>query len=108
MELLFSYGTLQQASIQLNVFGRLLVGELDQLSGFRLSKLDIKDQVNFATTSYPVVVFTDSPHDVVSGTVYQLSSSELLRADLYETQAYQRHKVSLVSKKTAWVFTATE
>ncbi|MDE4940393.1 gamma-glutamylcyclotransferase, partial [Francisella tularensis subsp. holarctica] len=33
MELLFSYGTLQQEEVQLTVFGRKLVGQKDSLKG---------------------------------------------------------------------------
>ncbi|MGH9961724.1 MAG: gamma-glutamylcyclotransferase, partial [Pyrinomonadaceae bacterium] len=37
MPLLFSYGTLQQESVQLSTFGRLLQGQGDALLGFEQS-----------------------------------------------------------------------
>ena len=43
MPLLFSYGTLQQAAVQLSTFGRLLAGQPDELVGFELSVLRVED-----------------------------------------------------------------
>jgi hypothetical protein len=40
---LFSYGTLQKEQVQLETFGRLLQGEKDILSGYKLNMLEITD-----------------------------------------------------------------
>ena len=44
MPYLFSYGTLQQKSVQINTFGRLLEGSLDNLVGFIVANLKIQDE----------------------------------------------------------------
>lgn len=49
-ELLFSYGTLQQEEVQLATFGRKLEGKLDQLLGYVLSMLKIRDPHVLATS----------------------------------------------------------
>jgi hypothetical protein len=41
--LLFSYGTLQLESVQLNQFGRLLAGTNDELRGFRAIEITVRD-----------------------------------------------------------------
>ena len=43
MPLLFSYGTLQQQSVQQSTFGRLLTGRSDALVGYNQSLLRIED-----------------------------------------------------------------
>ncbi|CAN5815417.1 hypothetical protein BH18ACI5_BH18ACI5_11250 [soil metagenome] len=43
MPLLFSYGTLQQDSVQLSTFGRRLQGAPDELIGFELSLFNVDD-----------------------------------------------------------------
>lgn len=42
-ERLFSYGTLQQANVQLSAFGRLLNGTPDALVGFKNELVEITD-----------------------------------------------------------------
>ncbi|WP_412850808.1 hypothetical protein ACL0VS_01630 [Chryseobacterium sp. PMSZPI] len=43
MVYLFSYGTLQKKQVQLETFGRVLQGEKDILSGYKLNMLEITD-----------------------------------------------------------------
>ena len=43
MALLFSYGTLQHADVQLATFGRLLRGQSDELAGFEQALVRIDD-----------------------------------------------------------------
>ena len=45
MPLLFSYGTLQQESVQLSTFGRRLIGHRDELPGYEASLVKIEDPV---------------------------------------------------------------
>ena len=42
-ELLFSYGTLQNTSVQVETFGRELVGFEDRLLGYKLEMVEIQD-----------------------------------------------------------------
>lgn len=107
MPKLFSYGTLQQENVQLATFGRRLAGQLDQLTGFVQTDIEIDDpEVVHASgkTHHPMLVFTDRPDDCVSGTVFNMTEAELAQADDYEVDDYKRVSVTLVSGVQAWVY----
>ena len=107
MPLLFSYGTLQQDDVQLSVFGRLLRGRPDELVGFERSLLRIEDPQVVATTGetqHAIVRFTGRSDSRVSGTVFEISDSELASADRYEPAEYQRIAAMLASGRQAWVY----
>ena len=48
--------------------------------------------------------FTGNPSDVVAGTAFAVTKSELLRADAYEPAGYTRTLVQLRSGLNAWVY----
>ena len=48
---LFSYGTLQQADVQIELFGRRLEGEADILTGFTVGTLQITDEAVVASST---------------------------------------------------------
>jgi|SRR5262245_11563090 len=107
MPLLFSYGTLQQEAVQLSTFGRVLEGQPDELVGFEQSLLKVEDAAFVAAsgkTYHSVVRFTGRPGSRVRGTVFEVSDSELARADHYEPAGYTRISVTLASAKQAWVY----
>ena len=107
MPLLFSYGTLQQEAVQLSTFGRVLEGQPDELVGFEQSLLKIEDAAFIASsgkTYHAVVRFTGRPESRVSGTVFDVSDTELARADKYEPAGYIRITTTLASGKQAWVY----
>lgn len=54
MTLLFSYGTLQEESVQLATFGRLLQGSQDELVGFQLSTVTVQDRAFVAASGKAV------------------------------------------------------
>ena len=107
MPFLFSYGTLQQASVQLSTFGRHLEGHVDALVGFERSLMTIDDP-EFVKTSgksqHPIVRFTGRPENAVNGVVFEISESELVQADAYEPAGYRRIMTTLRSGKRAWVY----
>jgi hypothetical protein len=106
-ELLFSYGTLQLESVQLATFGRQLAGTSDALPGFEQPMVEIKDQAVVATsgkTHHPIVKLTGHASDVVSGTVFSVTTEELQNGDNYEVAAYKRVAVSLRSGVRAWAY----
>ncbi len=111
MPLLFSYGTLQQDDVQLATFGRPLVGQWDELTGFEPSLVRITDpQVVAATgqTHYSNAAFTGNADSRVSGTVFEVTDAELESADRYEEPAsYGRILVTLASGQQAWVYRHT-
>lgn len=108
MPLLFSYGTLQQESVQLSTFGRPLQGQKDELPGFELSLVRIVGRGIVAPsgqTHHANVVPSGRNDSRVSGTVFEVTDAELAAADRYEqSAAYQRVTAILASGKQAWVF----
>jgi gamma-glutamylcyclotransferase (GGCT)/AIG2-like uncharacterized protein YtfP len=104
---LFSYGTLQQREVQLTTYGRLLDGEPDSLTGFRLEDIAIgrDDVVEISGKAvHTIARRTGNPADRISGTLYWLTGSELQAADAYEDSAYKRIAVTLESGRDAWVY----
>ncbi len=109
MEQLFSYGTLQNESVQLETFGRLLVGHPDILLGYELSKIKIIDQKIVETsgeTHHPIIKQSNNPQDNIKGVVFEITEIELKNADEYEAEDYKRISVKLKSGKNAWVYIA--
>jgi gamma-glutamylcyclotransferase (GGCT)/AIG2-like uncharacterized protein YtfP len=108
MPLLFSYGTLQQHSVQLTTFGRRLSGEPDALPGFEPSAVPIEDpQLAAASgrTHHANVTRNGNAVSRVSGMVFEVSEEELTRADRYEGEfLYRRVPVLLASGREAWVY----
>jgi hypothetical protein len=82
MPLLFSYGTLQQQSVQQSTFGRLLTGRSDALVGYSQSLLRIEDAAVLAASGlshHPIVRFSGDARDRIEGTVFEVSDAELAR-----------------------------
>jgi len=107
MEALFSYGTLQQAQVQLDTFGRYLEGERDVLLGYRIGEVKITDAAVIQSSGkdiHPILEFTGVDSDRVDGTVYLLTSEELAQADHYEVADYKRVSVLLLSKRRVWIY----
>jgi len=96
-EYLFTYGTLQQERVQKDLFERVLEGKEDMLVGYRPSD-------NLVAGLYPSLIPANDEEHSVLGQVYAISGSELLKADIYEGDAYYRKKVGLRSGKNAWVY----
>ena len=107
MPLLFSYGTLQEAAVQMSTFGRLLQGYPDELVGFEQSVLTITDPAFVATSgksNHAIVRFNGRSESRVKGTVFEMSEHELSQADEYEPAGYKRVLATLGSGKQAWVY----
>jgi len=106
-ENLFSYGTLQKTQVQLKLFGRLLNGAKDILSGYKLSPIEIKEKSFLAKgEDKNQMTLIPSKDEMVEGTVFEISEEELLLADKYEPENYKRLKVALESGKEAWIYLA--
>lgn len=106
-ERLFTYGTLQSETVQSETFGRKLDGWPDALPGYRLVMIRITDE-DFVSTSgsaeHRNLQFTGNASDSVEGTVVTITTSELVQADAYEPDDYQRVLVQLRSGTMAWVY----
>ena len=106
-QLLFTYGTLQFAEVQLDTFGRLVAGESDVLPGYTIDYAEIEDArvVDVSGMSvHPVLRATGNPVDKVVGKVLHITADELEAADEYEVSLYRRTSVTLASGRTAWVY----
>ena len=104
---LFSYGTLQQADVQLSSFGRLLKGADDALPGFKQSMIEITDADVIRKSGksfHPIVVATNDPDDEIAGKRFEITQAELAAADAYEVSDYKRISVRLKSGVGAWVY----
>ena len=108
MPLIFSYGMLQEESVQLSTFGRLLDGRGDELVGFELAQAPIKDPGIVAATGmthYDNALFNGRPDSRVGGMVFEITEAELAAADSFERRAvYERIGVTMASGKQAWVY----
>lgn len=107
-ERLFSYGTLQQESVQLANFGRRLNGRADVLMGWRLSTVQIIDPEVLVQSGLSVhkILVPGKLSDEIDGVVFEITSEELKAADGYETEAYRRVKLRLRSGIETWVYVA--
>lgn len=109
MPWLFSYGTLQNPTVQLAQFGRHLDGRADALPGFTRGRVPVDDDEGRAAglTHYENAIPGGGPEARVDGMALEVTDDELLRADDYEAPAgYTRHEVTLASGVCAWVYVA--
>jgi gamma-glutamylcyclotransferase (GGCT)/AIG2-like uncharacterized protein YtfP len=108
-EYIFSYGTLQQERTQVALFGRVLPGAGDTLTGYKIATIEITDKafLSKGEDKYQrTLVPSDDKNDTIKGTVLEVSGEELLVADTYEPVNYKRIKVKLASGKEAWIYIA--
>jgi hypothetical protein len=93
--------------VQRATFGRLLKGEKDELVGFEQTLIRITDQHTIALSGkadHAIVRFNGRNESRVRGTVFEITDSELEKADRYEVAEYTRISTVLASGKTAWVY----
>lgn len=107
IEYLFSYGTLQEAETQLELFGRRLVGHEDILQGYKTSEIELTEE-GFAGFSeqakYLIASASNDESDAIEGTALEVTEAELLIADEYEPEEYKRERVTLGSGRQAWIY----
>jgi gamma-glutamylcyclotransferase (GGCT)/AIG2-like uncharacterized protein YtfP len=107
IQLLFSYGTLQQPEVQRATFGRELTGHRDAIVGYDLDFVTITDPHGVASSGsdrHPVLRPSDRADAHVDGTVFAISETDLAAADEYEVDDYRRIEVPLRSGAMAWVY----
>jgi hypothetical protein len=106
--LLFSYGTLQDETVQMANFGRLLSGRPDSLPGYKLLPITIDDPAVVALSgkSQHMIAQRSNAAAEVTGMVFEITAQELAAADRYEVAEYTRVQVTLNSGVKAWVYVA--
>jgi hypothetical protein len=106
-ELLFSYGTLRDHTVQMANFGRHLEGRPDSLPGYILSPILIEDPAVVALSGkkhHTIAERSGNPVDEVPGMAFEMTAQELGAADRYEVAQYTRILVELKSGAKAWVY----
>ena len=110
MELLFSYGTLQQENVQIATFGRVMGTIKDSLPSYRIELLEISNKEVVKTSGklhHPIAIPTSDTQSLVEGTLLEISVDELAESDKYEVKEYTRKKCTLLSGKEAWVYVSS-
>jgi len=106
---LFSYGTLQLKNVQIENYGRILVGEKDTLKKYKLDKVRITDTKVIEKSDkefHPIAIKTDNPNDYIEGTIFEITEKELVETDNYEVSDYTRIEETFTSGKKAWIYVA--
>ncbi len=104
---LFSYGTLQLEQVQLETFNRILKGEKDALIGYELKMLEITDPEVLRKSNqqfHPILEFSGNETDIVEGMLYEVTEDEILKADEYEVDDYQRIETNFKSGKKGFIY----
>lgn len=104
---LFSYGTLQKQQVQLETFGRILNGEKDFLTGYRIKMIEITDPEVLKKSGeqfHPILEFSGEETDEVEGVLFEVTEAEILQADEYEVDDYQRIETLFKSKKKGFIY----
>lgn len=109
MPYLFSYGTLQKEQVQMETFGRLLNGQRDILTGYRLNMLEVTDPEVLRKSNqkyHPILEFSGNTEDEVEGKLFEVTDEEILQADEYEVDDYKRIETVFKSGKKGFIYVA--
>ena len=109
MPYLFSYGTLQKEQVQMETFGRLLNGQRDILTGYRLKMLEVTDPEVLRKSNqkyHPILEFSGNTEDEVEGKLFEVTDEEILQADEYEVDDYKRIETVFKSGKKGFIYVA--
>ncbi|KFF12539.1 hypothetical protein IW15_13495 [Chryseobacterium soli] len=104
---LFSYGTLQKEQVQLETFGRILKGKKDFLSDYRIRMLEITDPEVLRKSGekyHPMLEFSGNQEDEVEGVLLEVTEKEILQADAYEVDDYQRIEITFKSGNKGFIY----
>ena len=107
MPKLFSYGTLQYPKVQMDTYGRLLKGIVEELLGYRLEFVKITDTAVLKSSGlaeHPILRYSGNMDDKVKGLVFEITDDELLQSDKYEVDDYKRVIGEFNSGIRAWVY----
>lgn len=88
-----------------------MTGSRDVLIGYTISPIEITDESFLSKgeqKEQSTLVPLGAKEGKIEGTVFVVSEEELLLADRYEPDNYERIQVRLESGKQAWVYLAAE
>ncbi len=95
--------------MQRALFGREVAGEADALEGYVLNLISIREAAGPGANEageYLILRKAQGPAPPVRGVALRLTTAELDKADVYETAAYMRVEVTLVSGRRAFAYVA--
>ena len=98
MEKLFSYGTLRDHEVQIELFGRNVASQKDTLKGYGIQPIEIGGELHKLAVA--------DEDGSIKGRVLELTTEELTVCDFYEPAPYERIEVTLASGETAWAYVA--
>ncbi len=104
---LFSYGTLQLDNVQIENYGRKLVGCEDILENYKLEQLEITDKEVLAKSQqqvHPIAISSENKEDCIKGIIFEVTEQELRQTDQYEVPDYKRVLETFQSGKKAWIY----
>lgn len=91
----------------MSTFGRPLKGAPDALDGWEQSFIEITDPDVLAASGekfHPILRYTGQSSHFVLGSVFEITITELKRADRYEVDDYERIETTLRSGNIAWIY----
>jgi hypothetical protein len=80
IHLLFSYGTLQLEKVQQENYGRLLIGEADRLTSYKIEKIQITDSDVLAKSQleyHPIAIKSEDDGDFTKECFLKLQTRNL-------------------------------
>ena len=95
--IVFVYGTLMDEKIRYDVLGRQIPGIHATLDGYDGSKTIIIEN-----KSYPAA--EKNSECFIKGLTIELTEDEILKLDVYETDAYKREEVKLTNGQSAFIY----
>lgn len=107
MPYLFSYGTLQLVTVQIETFGRKLHGKIDSLAGYEIKMLEITDAEVLRKSNqkfHPIIEYTGDLSSKVEGVLFEVTENEILQADTYEVEQYQRVEAVFDSGLVGYIY----
>ena len=95
--MVFVYGTLADSKIRKSILNRDVPATPSTLAGYDGSKtITIENESYFAAVK--------NPQSTTKGFVIELTAEDILKLDIYETDAYKKREVTLVDGTKAWVY----
>lgn len=108
-ELVFSFGTLLDETVQQSLFGTRVNMVGDSLIGHGTIEIVITDRDVIAKSGKDVHLgLVRREGDTVSGGLLALSPDELAAADAYEVDAYARRRVTTSAHGQAWCYVSAD
>ena len=100
MEYLFSYGTLQNSDVQIELFGCEVNFAMDVMTGYEVRTITLGNGTHKLAVEHA--------GGQISGILLELTAEQIAICDEYEPEEYERVSVGLLSGKTAWAYVAAK